>query len=101
MAGRGFDLDSDLPPGINVNIPAFMNGKDNLDIFDETETICIASVTIHVERAIARIKSFCILTTTFPISMASRGGVQQNRTAISEHKTTPASETTPTFETPF
>ena len=30
-----------------------------------------------------------------------RGGAQQNRTAISEHQTTPTSETTPIFETPF
>ena len=71
MADRGFDLDSDLPPGVNLNIPAFMNGKDQLDILDETETRRIASVRIHVERAIARIKSFRILKTTFPISMAS------------------------------
>ena len=71
MADRGFDLDSDLPPGVNLNIPAFMNGRDQLDILDETETRRIASVRIHVERAIARIKSFRILKTTFPISMAS------------------------------
>ena len=47
-----------------------MNGKDQLDIFDETETRRIASVRIHVERAIARIKSFRILKTVLPISMA-------------------------------
>ena len=70
MADRGFDLDSDLPPGVSLNIPAFMNGKDQLEIFDETETRRIASVRIHVERAIARIKSFRILKTVLPISMA-------------------------------
>ena len=42
MADRGFYLDSDLPPGVSLNIPAFMNGKDQLDIFDETETRRIA-----------------------------------------------------------
>ena len=61
MPDRGFDLHSDLPPGVYLNISTFMNGKDQLDIFDENETRCIASVKIHVERAIARIKSFRIL----------------------------------------
>jgi len=70
MADRGFDLDSDLPSGVSLNIPAFMNGKDQLDICDETETRRIVSVRIHVERAIARIKSFRILKTVLPISMA-------------------------------
>ena len=70
MADRGFDLDSDLPPGVSLNIPACMNGKDQLDIFDEAETRQIAVVRIHVERAIARINSFCILKTVLPISMA-------------------------------
>ena len=70
MADRGFDLDSDLPPGVSLNIPAFMNGKDQLDSFDETEARQIAVVRIHVEMAIARIKSFRILTTVLPISMA-------------------------------
>ena len=64
MPDRGFDLHSDLPPGVYLNISTFstfVNGKDQLDIFDENETRCIASVKIHVERAIARIKSFRIL----------------------------------------
>ena len=71
MADRGFDLDSDLPVDVGLNIPAFMNGKDQLDIVDETETRRIASVRIHVERAIARVKSFRILKTISPISMAA------------------------------
>ncbi len=48
-----------------------MNGKDQLDIVDETEARRIASVRIHVEWAIARVKSFCILKTISPISMAA------------------------------
>ncbi len=71
MADRGFDLDSDLPVDVGLNIPAFMNGKDQLGIVEETETRRIASVRIHVERAIARVKSFRILKSISPISMAA------------------------------
>ena len=71
MADRGFDIDDDLPPGVSLNIPAFMNGKEQLNLNEETETRRIAAVRIHVERAIARVKSFRILKTTLPLSMAA------------------------------
>ena len=71
MVDREFYLDSDVPVGVGLKIPAFMNGKDQLDIVDETETRRIASIRIHVERDIARVKSFRILKTISPISMAA------------------------------
>ena len=52
MADRGFDILKDLPEGVTLNIPAFMRGKDQLTVEEETETRRIASVRIHVERAI-------------------------------------------------
>ena len=67
MADRGFDLEDDLPAGVKLNIPAFLEGKDQLSAEDEIVTQRIASVRVHVERAIARIKSFRILKQVFPL----------------------------------
>ncbi|XP_028418315.1 uncharacterized protein LOC114544501 [Dendronephthya gigantea] len=71
MADRGFDIEHNLPDGVSLNIPPFMREKEHLSIEEETKTRRIASVRIHVERAIARIKNFKILSTVFPISMAA------------------------------
>ena len=70
MADRGFDIESDLPIGVQLNIPPFLNGKPQLDLKDELKTRRIASVRVHVERAIARIKNYRILQTNFQLSMA-------------------------------
>ena len=73
MADKGFDIEDILPNGVTLNIPVppFMRNKEHLFIEEETETRRIASVRIHVERAIARIKNFRILSTVFPISMGA------------------------------
>ena len=71
MADKGFDIEDHLPDGVSLNIPPFMQDKEYLTIEEETKTRRIASVRIHVERAIARIKNFKILSTVFPISMAA------------------------------
>jgi hypothetical protein len=71
MADKGFDIKKDLPNGVSLNIPTFLHNKGHFSIEEETETSRIASLRIHVERAIARIKSFRILSTVFPISMAA------------------------------
>ena len=71
MADNGFDVESDLPNGISLNIPPFLCNKEHLSLEEETGTRRIASVRIHVERAIARVKNFRILSTVFPISMAA------------------------------
>ena len=56
MADRGFDIEDDLPV-TTLNIPPFLNGKDQLSLEEEVRTRKIASVRVHVERAIARIKN--------------------------------------------
>ena len=71
MADKGFDIGEDLPQGVHLNIPPFLRGKDHLSIQEEAQTRQIAAVRIHVERAISRIKTFRILSTVFPISMAA------------------------------
>ena len=70
MADRGFDIENDLPDGVTLNIPAFLNGKEQLSLQEETTTRKIASVRVHVERAISRIKSFRILQQEVPIASA-------------------------------
>lgn len=70
MADRGFDLQDDLPEGVSLNIPPFLSGKSQLTLQEENETRRIASLRVHVERAIGRIKNYRILQTVFPISMS-------------------------------
>ena len=66
MADRGFTLDDDLPEGISLNIPPFLNGEPQPSLNNENETRKITSVRVHVERAIERVKNFKILQSTFP-----------------------------------
>ena len=57
MADRGFDIEEDLPPNVTLNIPPFLNCKNQLSLEEEVATRKVASVRVHVERAIARIKT--------------------------------------------
>ena len=71
MADRGFEIqDLLVPKKVSLNIPPFMRCKDQLDPDEEDETRQIATVRIHVERAIERIKNYNILKQTIPNSMA-------------------------------
>ncbi|KAM7296420.1 uncharacterized protein ISCGN_021579 [Ixodes scapularis] len=68
MADRGFSLDPEMEAkGVVLNVPAFTRGKLQLSEREVTETRRIASVRIHVERAINRIKSYRILKQALPI----------------------------------
>ncbi len=52
MADRGFDIQDELTPlGVRVNIPPFLRGKTQLDENEMIQTRRIASLRIHVERA--------------------------------------------------
>ena len=71
MADRGFEIqDLLVSKKASLNIPPFMRYKDQLDPDEEDETRQIASVRIHVERAIERIKNFNILRQIIPNTMA-------------------------------
>ena len=48
MADRGFDMQGDLPTGVTLNIPAFLNGNDQLTPEETVSTRKIASARIHV-----------------------------------------------------
>ena len=61
MADRGFDILEDLAPiGVKLNIPPFLRGKSQLDSSELVETRRIASLRIHVERCMERIKNYHI-----------------------------------------
>ena len=59
MADRGFTIAEDLKKlKVDLNIPAFLSGRDQLTKAEVKESQSIASVRIHIERAIRRIKNF-------------------------------------------
>ena len=71
MADRGFTVKDMLEKlGVGLNIPPFMEGRQQLPSEDIEAGRKIASLRIHVERAIGRIKTYRILTSTIPLSMA-------------------------------
>ena len=71
MADRGFTIKDMLAQlNIELNIPPFLEGQHQLPLQEVDKGRKIASLRIHVERAIGRIKTFSILKETIPLSMA-------------------------------
>ena len=69
MADRGFDIEGDLIlRGVRLNIPPFLKGKQQLSQSELVETRRIASLRIHVERAMERLKNFHIFDKPLPPS---------------------------------
>ena len=59
MAYRGFTIQNELAPlNVKLNIRSFLGGRAQLTEAKVKESQIIASVRIHVERAITRIKKF-------------------------------------------
>lgn len=62
MADKGFNIQDILAPhGVRLNIPPFNTKAHQMLPQDVIETKSIASVRIHVERAIGRIKEYRLL----------------------------------------
>ena len=62
MADGGFVIYDELKElGVVLHIPCFLAGRDQLTPAEVKESQSIASVRIHVERAIQRIKKFRVL----------------------------------------
>ena len=71
MADCGFTIKDMLKDiGVELNLPPFMECKQQLSADDVEKGHGIASVHVHVERAIGRIKTFSILKETQPITLA-------------------------------
>ena len=76
MADRGFTIEDDLKPlSVHLNIPSFLGGRDQLSAAEVKESQTIASVRIHVERAIQRVKKFRIIRNEIPLTL--HGSVNQ------------------------
>jgi hypothetical protein len=71
MADRAFDIESDMPNGV---FPMYSHGQHQLSAEDEAKTRKIASVRVHVERTIARIKNFRILQQVIPVTLPDNLG---------------------------
>ena len=70
MADRGFNIQDALKElGVELNIPAFLDGHDQLEEEEVIESQTIASVRIHVERYISRLKKFRLLNLTIPLTL--------------------------------
>ena len=71
MADRGFDIqDLLVKPNLLLNIPAFKGSRAFLPLSEVVQTQKIASVRIHVERAIGRVKrKFHILQKDIPLPL--------------------------------
>ena len=76
MADRGFKISEDLKKlGVNLNIPSFLDGREQLSESEVKESQTIASVRIHVERAIERVKRFRQISTEIPLTL--HGSINQ------------------------
>lgn len=61
LADKGFLISDILPSGVSLNIPPFLM-KPQFSPCEVKQTLVIARARIHVERAIARIKNYKILS---------------------------------------
>ena len=67
MADKGFTIDV-LPIGLSLSIPPFLGKSSQMSAKDVVKTQEIASLRIHVERAINKIKNFHVWDSVIPLS---------------------------------
>lgn len=71
LADKGFQIQDILPLGVDLNIPPFLGSGAQMSAEDVVRTQQIASLRIHVERAINKIKNFRIWNGVVPLSLFS------------------------------
>ena len=69
MADKGFTIQDLLPLRTSLNIPPFLGQFEQMSPENVIRTQQIASVRIHVERAINRIKNYRIWNGVIPLSL--------------------------------
>lgn len=69
MADKGFTIEDLLPLGVNLNIPPFLGLYTQMRAQDVVKTQEIASIRIHIERAINKVKNFHIWDSVVPLSL--------------------------------
>ena len=71
MADKGFDVQDDFAKkGVTINIPSFLHGKVQFSREEVEHNEKIASLRIHVERCIERIKNWHVFDSRIPITLA-------------------------------
>ena len=68
MADKGFTIEDVLPLVVTLNIPPFLGMSDQMSAEDVIKTQEIASLWIHVERAINKVKNFLIFEEVIPLN---------------------------------
>ena len=71
MADKRFPVQDLLPHGVSLNIPPFLGSKGQMTPEEVVQTQQIASLQIHVERAINKIKNFNIWDSVVPFTLFS------------------------------
>ena len=72
MTDKGFDIRYELMLiGVRLNIPPFAKKNTQMPARDVVSTRQIASLRIHVERAIRRIKQYRILASVMPLTVVN------------------------------
>jgi hypothetical protein len=67
MADKGFTIQDLLQLGVALNLPPFLGGSSQMPSEDVVSTQEIASLRIHIERAINKIKNFHIWDRVIPL----------------------------------
>ena len=67
MADKGFTIQDLLPLGVSLNLPPFLGASSQMAAEDVVKTQEIASLRIHVECAINKIKNFHIWDRVVPL----------------------------------
>jgi len=76
MADRGFSFPEYFAAkGVQLLIPASTRGKTQLSGQEVSVSRQMSRLRIHVERAIGRIKKYCILKQTLPVNLVKRRSV--------------------------
>ena len=77
MADRGFVIADDLKSHhITLKIPSFLGGRSQLTAAEVKESQTIASVRIHVESAIQRVKKYRVLRNIIQLTL--NGSIKSN-----------------------
>lgn len=67
MADKGFTITDLLPLGVSLNLPPILGGSNQMPAEDVVKTQEIASLRIHIEQAINKIKNFHIWDQVIPL----------------------------------
>ena len=67
MADKGFPIQHILPFGVSLNIPPLLGSSSQIFAEDVIKTQQIASLKIHVEMAINKLKKFYIWDKVVPL----------------------------------